>query len=37
LNTGVSTDIDNDPRLGQPDLGADEWVTRVFLPLALKQ
>ena len=34
--SGVTTDIDGDPRLGAPDLGADEWVTRVFLPLTLK-
>ncbi len=33
----VTTDIDGDPRLGAPDLGADEWVRRVFLPLVLKQ
>jgi hypothetical protein len=34
---GVTTDIDGDPRLGVPDLGADEWVAaRTFLPLILK-
>jgi hypothetical protein len=36
LLDGVTTDIDGDLRLGTPDLGADEWVTRVFLPLTLK-
>ncbi len=35
--SGVTTDIDGDPRLGVPDLGADEWVAaRTFLPLVLK-
>ncbi len=38
--SGVTTDIDGEPRLSPPDLGADEykwWTTQVFLPLILKQ
>jgi hypothetical protein len=36
--SSVTTDIDGDPRLGVPDLGADEWVAaRTFLPLVMKQ
>lgn len=40
--TSVSIDIDNEPRFGIPDLGADEYwapgaLKRVYLPLILKQ
>jgi parallel beta-helix repeat protein len=37
--SGVTTDIDGDPRVGVPDLGADEYdwvVARTFLPLVLR-
>lgn len=34
--TGITTDVDGDPRLGVPDLGADEYVRLGFLPLVLK-
>jgi len=33
---GVTTDVDGDPRLGVPDLGADEYVRLGFLPVVLK-
>jgi parallel beta-helix repeat protein len=36
VDAGVATDIDGDPRLGTPDIGADEYVRRVFLPLVLR-
>ena len=33
----VTTDIDGDPRpLGLPDVGADEYVARIYLPLVLR-
>jgi parallel beta-helix repeat protein len=33
----VGTDFDGTPRpIGLPDIGADEWGTRTFLPLVLK-
>jgi hypothetical protein len=40
--TSVSTDIDNEPRFGIPDLGADEYwapgaLKRVYLPLVVRQ
>jgi len=35
--SGVAADIDGEPRVGAPDLGADEYVLRVFLPLVLRQ
>jgi hypothetical protein len=40
--TSVSTDIDNEPRFGIPDLGADEYwapgaLKRVYLPLVMRQ
>lgn len=39
--TSVSTDLDNEPRLGFPDLGADEYwapgtLKRIFLPLVVR-
>ncbi|HMN13398.1 MAG TPA: hypothetical protein PKD55_13840 [Bellilinea sp.] len=37
VNTGVSTDIDGDLRnVGLPDIGADEFVLRLFLPMLVK-
>ncbi len=37
VNTGVSGDIDGDRRnVGLPDIGADEFVLRLFLPLLVK-
>ena len=33
---GIASDVDGDPRLGGPDLGADEYVRLGFLPLVLK-
>ena len=37
VNTGVSVDIDGDRRnVGLPDIGADEFVLRLFLPLLVK-
>jgi parallel beta-helix repeat protein len=35
-NTDVSTDIDGQTRLGAPDLGADEFIANVYLPLVLR-
>ena len=40
--TSVSTDIDNEPRFGIPDLGADEYwapgvLKRTYLPLVVRQ
>ncbi len=35
--SNVATDIDREPRLGLPDLGADEYVLHVFLPVVLRQ
>ncbi len=39
VGTGVTDDIDSDPRpIGlAPDIGADEFAPRVYLPLVLKQ
>jgi hypothetical protein len=37
VDAGVTTDIDGDPRLGLPDIGADEYIRRrVYLPIVLK-
>jgi hypothetical protein len=37
VSAGVDTDIDGDTRpIGRPDIGADEWGTRVYLPLVLR-
>ena len=38
INTGVSADIDGEPRFGNPDVGADEYwapgsLMRIYLPL----
>jgi hypothetical protein len=42
IAAGISADIDQEPRIGTPDLGADEYwapgaLKRVFLPLVLRQ
>ena len=36
VNAGVAEDIDGDLRTGDPDLGADEYVQRLFLPLVTR-
>lgn len=36
VDAGVSTDIDGDPRVGSPDVGADEAGFAIYLPLVLK-
>jgi hypothetical protein len=36
VNTGVTDDIDGDTRLGIPDIGADEFVRKIYLPLVVK-
>ena len=37
LATWVTSDIDGDPRIGLPDIGADEYIpARIYLPLALR-
>jgi hypothetical protein len=36
VETEVQTDIDGDARDASPDLGADEYVHRVYLPLAVR-
>jgi hypothetical protein len=36
VDVGVTEDIDGDPRLGDPDLGADEFVRSIFLPLVVR-
>jgi hypothetical protein len=36
LNLGVSTDLDGNPRNSQPDMGAYEYVVKIYLPLTLK-
>jgi hypothetical protein len=37
VDAGVDDDIDGEVRpIGRPDLGADEWGTRVYLPLVLR-
>jgi len=34
--SGVTTDIDGDSRIGFPDLGADEYILRIYLPLVIR-
>jgi hypothetical protein len=41
VDAGVMRDIDNEPRFGIPDLGADEYwapgaLKRIYLPLVLR-
>jgi parallel beta-helix repeat protein len=37
VDARVTTDVDGDSRpIGQPDLGADEWGTKVYLPLVMR-
>ena len=36
LDVGVLTDVDGDPRLSGPDVGADEVVQKVYLPLVMR-
>jgi hypothetical protein len=37
IDAGVEDDIDRESRaIGRPDLGADEWGTRVYLPLVVR-
>ncbi len=35
VEAGVATDFDGESRLGAPDLGADEYVAYLNLPLVL--
>jgi parallel beta-helix repeat protein len=38
VDAGVLIDVDGDRRpVGRPDLGADEWAVRVYLPLVLRR
>jgi len=37
VKTDVTEDIDGDPRRGDPDLGADEFLWEVFLPVVARQ
>ena len=37
VRAGVAVDIDGQPRLAVPDLGADEYVLQAWLPLVLRQ
>ena len=37
VDAGVTTDVDGNTRpIGRPDIGADEWGTRVYLPLVVR-
>jgi hypothetical protein len=36
VDAGVTPDIDGDARIGQPDIGADEFIERIYLPLVLR-
>jgi len=36
VDAGVTTDIDGEPRMGLPDLGADEYIGYIYLPLVLR-
>jgi hypothetical protein len=36
-DVGVTRDVDGDPRLSPPDVGADEFCIQAFLPLVLRQ
>jgi len=37
VHAGVTNDIDRDPRLNLPDIGADEFILRTYLPLVMHQ
>jgi hypothetical protein len=37
VSAGVTVDIDREPRMGIPDIGADEYVRHVYLPLVMRQ
>ncbi len=36
IEVGVARDVDGDPRLSPPDVGADEIVEQVYLPLVMR-
>jgi hypothetical protein len=36
VDAGVTTDIDGSPRLNDPDIGADEYVLHIYLPLVTR-
>ena len=36
IEVGVPRDVDGDPRLSPPDVGADEIVEKIYLPLVLR-
>jgi len=36
VDAGVTTDIDGEGRIGAPDIGADEYVAHIHLPLTLR-
>jgi parallel beta-helix repeat protein len=36
VDAGVAVDVDGEPRLWAPDIGADEYLRRVYLPLILR-
>lgn len=36
IEVGVSRDVDGDPRISPPDVGADEVVEKIYLPLVMR-
>jgi hypothetical protein len=36
VNAGLSVDVDGDPRLSPPDLGADEYVLKSYMPIIFR-
>ena len=36
IEVGVPRDVDGDPRLSPPDIGADEVVEKIYLPLVMR-
>jgi len=36
IEAGVSRDVDGDPRISPPDVGADEVVEKIYLPLVMR-
>jgi len=36
VDTYLEVDTDGDPRLGPPDIGADEYIRHVYLPLSIR-